>query len=300
MEFLGLTQTEQLKAIGTKLSQVRQQQSISLEEIAAKTYIPLRLLNAIEAGRLEQLPEPVFIQGFIRRYADVLGLDGSALSKEFPIEAAPSPAPPVAVTQPAPTVATSHTQQVSQPSATVSVADPEPADTARPKMPFVPIAAAVGLGALVLIVASALNRPKPAPQTAQNLTPAKAAPSTAPSPQSQSPQTATASSAAQPASPATAPSASPAASPSASPSASGAVEVKLNVTDDSWVEVLVDGQPSFEGNLTQGTQKTWRGKQQVVITAGNSGGVSVSYNNGSAKPIGEMGVVKTVSFPPTP
>jgi cytoskeletal protein RodZ len=87
---LNPEQAERLKEIGAYLRQVRQEQSISTEEVATKTFIPLRLLKALEEGQSEQLPEPVFIQGFIRRYADVLNLDGVALAKTFPLNLLPT------------------------------------------------------------------------------------------------------------------------------------------------------------------------------------------------------------------
>lgn len=85
MNQLNPVQLEQLKEIGAYLRQLRQEQSISTEEVAARTFIPSRLLNALEEGQSEQLPEPVFIQGFIRRYADAINLDGVALAKSFPV-----------------------------------------------------------------------------------------------------------------------------------------------------------------------------------------------------------------------
>jgi len=45
-----------------------------------------RVIRAIEAGNLKELPEGVYIRGFLRRYADALGLDGHALASEFPLE----------------------------------------------------------------------------------------------------------------------------------------------------------------------------------------------------------------------
>jgi cytoskeleton protein RodZ len=80
---LNMLQEEQLKEIGTHLRQVRQQKSISIEEVAARTCIRLRMLKALEDGLLDQLPEPIYIQGFIRRYGDFLGLDGNDLAKDF-------------------------------------------------------------------------------------------------------------------------------------------------------------------------------------------------------------------------
>ena len=77
-------QAELLVEIGTLLRHQRQEQQLSLEEVAAKTLIQRRLLAAIEAGKLEQLPEPIYIRSFIRQYADALGLDGLELANSFP------------------------------------------------------------------------------------------------------------------------------------------------------------------------------------------------------------------------
>jgi peptidoglycan/xylan/chitin deacetylase (PgdA/CDA1 family)/transcriptional regulator with XRE-family HTH domain len=93
---LNSTQVEQLKEIGAQLRDLRQSQSLSTDEVAAKTYIPSRLLRALEEGQPDKLPEPIFIQGFIRRYGDALRLDGAALAKTFltvpaPVEPEPEP-----------------------------------------------------------------------------------------------------------------------------------------------------------------------------------------------------------------
>ncbi|NJK52859.1 MAG: hypothetical protein HC936_08580, partial [Leptolyngbyaceae cyanobacterium SU_3_3] len=155
MEYLESSeQAEQLREIGTKLSQERQARSVSLEEIAAKTYIPMRLLSAIDAGRMDLLPEPIFVQGFIRRYADALGLDGSALSQGFSIEQ--QPAPPNRVDD-----APSHPPE--EVSSTLDLGQ-------KPYWLYI-LGGMVGVGALGMIVSS-LARPKvaepPKPNSAQN------------------------------------------------------------------------------------------------------------------------------------
>ncbi|MEH2347595.1 MAG: helix-turn-helix domain-containing protein [Nostoc sp.] len=80
MTLLNQAQVEQLKEITTQLRQVRQEKCIRIEEIAAQTLIRAGVLQALEEERFEELPEPIFLQGFIRRYGDALGLDGNALS----------------------------------------------------------------------------------------------------------------------------------------------------------------------------------------------------------------------------
>lgn len=77
-------QVEKLEELGSRLRQYRTAQSLPLEEVAAKTRIQARLLNAIEEGRLDQLPEPVYIKGFIKQFAEALGLNGAEFASTFP------------------------------------------------------------------------------------------------------------------------------------------------------------------------------------------------------------------------
>jgi cytoskeletal protein RodZ len=78
-------QLEKLEELGARLRQFRTEKSISLEDVAAKTRIQARLLNAIEEGRLDQLPEPIYIKGFIKRFAEAVGMNGAEFSSSFPI-----------------------------------------------------------------------------------------------------------------------------------------------------------------------------------------------------------------------
>lgn len=77
-------QAKLLSQIGDKLRQKRLEQALSIEEVAAKTLIRQHLLVAIEKGLLEELPEPVYIQKFIKQYAQFLGLNGEELASSFP------------------------------------------------------------------------------------------------------------------------------------------------------------------------------------------------------------------------
>ena len=77
---------EKLAQIGTHLRQKRQELGLALEQVAIKTCIRQQLLQALEAGQLDQLPEPIYIQNLIKQYANSLGLDGTALSETFPTE----------------------------------------------------------------------------------------------------------------------------------------------------------------------------------------------------------------------
>ncbi len=77
------TQAEQIKKIATYLKEQRVKQSLSIEQIASMTFIRLPMLKALESANIEQLPELIYVQGFIRRYGEALGIDGHSLSHEI-------------------------------------------------------------------------------------------------------------------------------------------------------------------------------------------------------------------------
>ncbi|MEH2294522.1 helix-turn-helix domain-containing protein [Nostoc sp.] len=80
--------SEKLAELGAKLLALRQEQILSLEQVVVLTRIPRRLLQAIEEGNLKELPEPIYIQGLIRQFAEALGLNGVEFSSTFPIASA--------------------------------------------------------------------------------------------------------------------------------------------------------------------------------------------------------------------
>ena len=79
-------QAEKLSEIGSRLSESRLEQLLTLEQVASKTMMQTKTLKAIELGDLSQLPESIYIRGFISRYASALGFDGTKLADEFPVE----------------------------------------------------------------------------------------------------------------------------------------------------------------------------------------------------------------------
>lgn len=76
---------EKLADLGSTLSLKRQEKQLSLAQVETQTRIRSRFLRAIEAGKLDELPEPVYIQSFIQKYAELLGLDGKDFASSFPV-----------------------------------------------------------------------------------------------------------------------------------------------------------------------------------------------------------------------
>jgi cytoskeletal protein RodZ len=69
--------------IGERLRAAREEKGISLEEVAAQTRIPIRHLDHIERGDWDALPAITYSVGFVRSYANAVGLDGPALGAEL-------------------------------------------------------------------------------------------------------------------------------------------------------------------------------------------------------------------------
>ena len=72
--------------IGQALRAVRERKKLSLEEVADITRVRRAYLADIEAMRLDRLPSRPFTIGYIRAYAEALGLDGDAAVERFKSE----------------------------------------------------------------------------------------------------------------------------------------------------------------------------------------------------------------------
>ena len=69
--------------IGAYFSAVREASGQSIEEIASRTHIKAAYLNAIELMQIDDLPSRPFALGFVKTYADALGVDASAAVAKF-------------------------------------------------------------------------------------------------------------------------------------------------------------------------------------------------------------------------
>lgn len=255
-------QTKRLAEIGSYLRQSREQQSMTLEEVAAKTLIPSRLLIAIEEGKISHLPEPVYIQGFIKRFADALGLDGIELANAFPT---------------APSV------QYLKPSwRDLPAAQLKPLHLYLLYMMLI-ISAVSGLSYLI-------NRPNAPIVTSSDGYVNSANPAATKDLQGPLSQ--------QTGSSSTLLSTGilGGASEASSVVTGKPVRVGMTLTAQSWLRIVADGKTEFEGVLPEGTQRTWMADKQLIVRAGDAGAVLVSFNDGQAKKLGNPGSVEEKTF----
>lgn len=258
---LNREQAKKLSELGDRLHQLRQNQQLSLEQVAEQTMIPVRILAAIEAGNAAQLPEPVYVQGFIRRFADAIGLNGADFANAFPTE--------------------THVDLPKTSWRGTVQAQLRPLHLYVLYMVLV-MGAVGGLSYL-------LNRTTPqmvgitsGPQSSQSSP-------TGGSDSSKLPPNTAQMGPFLPAKPTVQPT-------TLAASSQKPVRVGLMLTAQSWIRVVVDGKPEFEGVLPEGSQRTWAADKELTLRAGNAGGVMISFNDGTAKPLGEAGAVEEVTF----
>lgn len=275
-------QKKQLTEIGAYLRQCRESQGISLANAASRTHMRESILTAIEAGNIERLPEPVYVQGFIRRFAQALDLDADQVVEAFPLgQPNRSKLPfwrhyfPSAQLRPIHLytayllviAASVHSlswminRSISQAEAPLRAQQAEilalsversldvSSSNSGPVGQAFPIAGKLPVQGTSADAISQLS--------------------------SRLAQTATKSS---------------------KPKPTKAVHVELKLTAQSWLRVVVDGKPTYEGVLSQGDERVWEGDESVIVRAGNAGGVIVQLNDQPAKPMGIPGAVEEITY----
>jgi cytoskeleton protein RodZ len=68
---------------GTQLARVREKRGYSQEYVAGKLHLRVRIIELLETDDYDQMPEPVFIKGYLRAYAKLLSVPAEPLLEIF-------------------------------------------------------------------------------------------------------------------------------------------------------------------------------------------------------------------------
>jgi len=68
---------------GNDLKKIRDELGISLEEISEMVKVRIVYLHAIENDQFEKTPSRIFLKGFLRAYAQCMGLDADAVASRY-------------------------------------------------------------------------------------------------------------------------------------------------------------------------------------------------------------------------
>jgi len=296
-------------SFGEKLRKEREQRKITLDDISSTTKISTRMLRALEDEHFDELPGGVFNKGFVRAYARHIGLDEEQAITDYldatnqnPSGATPSSVPEISAVA----------AQAAQIERLRSLNH-----NGAARVPWEVLAVLLLLVAIVLGFwsyrkrGSSVARPQPTSQKESvSHTSSVAAGAAAASGSSVTPAPDSASSASRLSS-ATPPDAianpvNNAAETSQLPASAGppaslaagshAFTLVIRAAEDSWLSIATDAKSPAEETLMAGQQQSIPADRQIVIKAGNVGGLVFVLNGKQLPSQGDYGEVKTLLF----
>jgi cytoskeletal protein RodZ len=70
-------------SIGTRLALAREARKLTIERVADNLHLDVRIVEALERDDLAALPSPIFVKGYLRGYAGLVGLPAEELVSEY-------------------------------------------------------------------------------------------------------------------------------------------------------------------------------------------------------------------------
>jgi cytoskeleton protein RodZ len=296
-----------MTGVGQDLRTARESLGWRLPDVASQLRIRLVYLEAIEAGRIAELPGNAYALGFIRAYAQAMGLDADEIARRFRAEAAdvnrkteltfPAPVPERGVPAGAMILLSVVLIVVAYMGWYRFSGERRPAEDAVPVVPDRMVA---------------LIEPPPRPPVAASPSAAQAAPAMTPSvvPPAMAPSAMAPLAAARPPGaavaalptattpqPASLPQpAQPASVPPQPPAADGG-RIVVRAKAEAWVQVR-DTKGNVVFNRTMRPGETWAvpgpvpGRQTLLLTLGNAGGTELLVDGQVTPSLGADGVVR--------
>jgi cytoskeletal protein RodZ len=75
---------------------------------------------------------------------------------------------------------------------------------------------------------------------------------------------------------------------------SGKLNLQIDIIDDAWLQVNVDGRTEYEGLMQAGDMRSFRAARQIELVTGNASAVVLTLNSETLAPLGSPGERKTV------
>ncbi len=258
--------------LGDRLRSERERQNLTIQDIAKGTSIRALYIEAIENGDYAQLPGTVYAKGFIRNYANFLKIDADAVVRQFMEENHPEEV--AAAEEAKQQLAEAEEQNKAEVKAKLATGSEFREQVSSPSnrsnnLLIALIVLLVAGGAYYLFAMDDTSATKPTKAVTQT---AKAPASTkAGQEKTEQPQ-------------------------EAQPVKVEGVELVAKFTDRCWTQVVADGKTVYEGTMESGKTETWKGKEKVVITAGNAGAVEMKVNGQDMGKAGNAGQVVEKTF----
>jgi cytoskeletal protein RodZ len=257
-----------MTGFGADFKKTRESLGLTLDKIAAETRISTRFLRAIEEGDFRLLPGGIFNRGFIRTYAQHLGLDPEQAIADYEriASAAQQPASPPASVEPV-------------------------AARTNPRDLYAIAAVVVLLAIAVFYFVNQSSPPEPAPQPA----PVADKPAvSAPAPPASPPSPVTEPTPVKPAPPAPEPPPPAVAAKTGEPP----IVLELEASNLTWITLTADGNFLEEVILQPGNTRRYEAEASIDIKIGNAAGVMMRVNGRELGVLGREGQTRTFLITP--
>jgi len=269
--------------IGPILEKARKEKGLTLEEVEHATKIRKRYLAGLEREDFGVLPDAVYAQGFLKTYANYLGLDGEELSRELKDQRRPRRERGIAYGVP-------KTSEFDRP--LINPGELAKTRSRKTVSGSTILTVIVALLALVAIVGS-LYYVGRGVQTS-NPNPSASSEEEADKPQADKEEAAAPSAGEDDASKAEDAQANDNA---ASESQPDSLKVEVSVEGSaSWMSILTDGNLAYEQIAQPGFSQTFEAQREISIKTGNAGAVGVKVNGQDLGKLGEYGEVLTKNW----
>ncbi|MBM3450197.1 MAG: helix-turn-helix domain-containing protein [Armatimonadetes bacterium] len=270
--------SDAVSGIGDILRRRRATLGLTLDDVHERIRVPVRLLEAIEADRFEAFGVAQYAKGFVRSYAQFLGLN---------------PDPFVARIQVGPGRDGKTGLVVSGEVPMRSSAPPSPL---RRALVWTAVIASITLSTIGYIGYRQMRQFHQSEMVDQQRIAAEAnGPSGAPAPSVASPAPATDGSPPAGSSPA-GPDAVETQLPPLDVAAESVIQVEMSSQDVCWVSVSTDGNRVFEGFLRAGERRRWDAAKTLSVVIGNATAVRISHNGRDLGWLGAEGEVVRRTF----
>jgi cytoskeleton protein RodZ len=253
---------------GAGFKKARESKGISLDRVSAETRISTRFLVAIENEEFNLLPGGIFNRGFVRAYAEKVGLNPDQTVAEYErLVAVGEPALPLTSKAPS---------------------------NGKGGHRLYPLA----IGGLLLVIIVFYMFTKETSNTAQTTsTPSTTSSAAAPLQPTTAPSTPPPSEPVSP--PTTPPEVTSAAPEPETPPQTEPVRIDINVTETTWIKVGADGVTVDAGEVLEpGTTRHFAAQNSIYLSIGNAGGLSLKINDMAAKSLGKSGQVRELTITP--
>jgi cytoskeleton protein RodZ len=234
--------------VGAALQGARERRGFSLDELAHRTKISVRVLRAIESNACHEVPQGIFMRGYLRAYAREVGLDPNALVEQYLAQSDTADAE-----NHSPHDGT-HDFSADEPMATFPNRGFDASDDSGSEIGKAIAIALVSVGFLTYMSLGTSRDSSPSPE-ALDMPPAAAI--------------------AEPARPAVL-----LASDTAQPVATSgdALQIELRATAPCWVEAIVDGKRTVYRLMQPGDRATVSVHESLALHVGNPAALTLSVN----------------------